>query len=63
MLDFDMMKMSGLKLLIFLLSATFVQPQESTRTCSQSLMVALKTIFEQNANEVCVSLFCKSYLK
>ena len=51
-----MMKMSGLKLLIFLLCATFVQPQESSRTCSQSLMVALKTIYEQSANEVCVSL-------
>eukprot|EP00093_Oithona_nana_P000298 00298.XXX_2127_2480_1 [CDS] Oithona nana genome sequencing. len=48
-----MMKMSGLKLLIFLLCATFVQPQESSRTCSQSLMVALKTIYEQSSNEVC----------
>ena len=52
---------SKLKILLFLLCTEFVQPQESTRTCRQSLMVALKSIFEQNANEVCVSLLHKKY--
>ena len=52
---FDMM--SNLKFLFCLLFVDLAQPQEATRTCSQSLMVALKTIYEQNANEVCVSHF------
>ena len=52
---------SKLKILLLLLCTEFVQPQESTRTCRQSLMVALKSIFEQNANEVCVSLLHKKY--
>ena len=49
--------MSNLKFLFCLLFVDLAQPQEATRTCSQSLMVALKTIYEQNANEVCVSHF------
>ena len=52
---FDMM--SNLKFLFCLLFVDLAQPQEATRTCSQSLMVALKTIYDQNANEVCVSHF------
>ena len=52
-----MMNMSSLKFLLCLLFVDFAQPQEASRTCSQSLMVALKTIYEQNANEVCVSHF------
>ena len=52
---FDMM--SNLKFLFCLLFVDLAQPQEATRTCSQSLMVALKTIYEQNANEVCVNHF------
>ena len=51
------MSVANLKSVIFLLIfVTSVQPEEATRrTCSQSLMVALRAIFEQNANEVCVS--------
>ena len=58
-----MMNMSSLKFLLCLLFVDFAQPQEASRTCSQSLMVALKTIYDQNANEVCVSHFFNTLLQ
>ena len=56
------MKMLPVKILIFVLWITLVKTQETTTTpstrprCTQSLMVALKSIYEANADAECVSL-------
>ena len=53
------MRILCVKTLIFLLWTTLVQTQETTPStrpvCTQSLMVALKSIFEANADAECVS--------
>ena len=49
--------MSRIKHLIVILFVTStVVSEETRRTCRQSLMLSLKAILEENANDVCVSL-------
>ena len=43
-------------LIVFLFVISTVVTEETQRTCRQSLMLSLKAIFEENANDVCVSL-------
>ena len=49
-----MSRMEYLIVILFVVSTAV--SEETRRTCRQSLMLSLKAILEENANDVCVSL-------